>query len=79
MCGIGFLKKGKLYLHAVQCTYPNPEEGIKTSNVIWHWIKGNTNIYTRRIDIVDKAMQEGEFVVTLENKPHIFVNSHPIV
>jgi len=74
-----FFKEGKLYLHAVQCAYPNPEEEIRTSDIIWHWTKGNTNIYTRRIDIVDKAMQEGEFVVTLESKPHIFVNSHPIV
>lgn len=50
---------------------------MKTSNVIWHWVKGDINIYTRRIDIIDKAMQEGEFVEALENKPYIFVHSHP--
>ena len=40
--------------------------------LIWHWTKGNKKIYTRRIEIVDKAIKEGYFVISLKPKPKIF-------
>jgi hypothetical protein len=42
---------------------------------IWHWTKGNKKIYTRRTDVADKAMKEGNFVVVLRKKPHIFCHT----
>ena len=39
---------------------------------IWHWTKGNKKIYTRRIDIAEKAMKEGFMVMGIKKKPHIF-------
>jgi len=46
------------------------------SDVIWHWTRGNINIFTRRMDIAEEAKQDGEFVMSLKNKPHIFVHTH---
>ena len=46
------------------------------SNVIWSWTEEDIHIYTRRIDIVDKAMQEGKFVVTLKNKPRVYYGTY---
>ncbi len=45
------------------------------SDIIWHWTRGNINIFTRQIDLVDKALKDGEFVTTLKDKPHVFVHS----
>jgi hypothetical protein len=39
---------------------------------IWHWTKGNKKIYTRRIDIAEKAMKEGFLVMGIKKKSHIF-------
>ncbi len=41
---------------------------------IWHWTKGNKKIYTRRIDIAEKAMKEGFMVMGIKKKPRIFKN-----
>ncbi len=38
----------------------------------WHWTKGNKKIYTRRTEIVDKAIKEGNIVSILKVKPKIF-------
>jgi len=46
------------------------------SNVIWQWRRGNINIFTRQTDIAEKAIQNGDFVMPLKNKPHIFVHAH---
>ena len=34
--------------------------------------KGNVKIYTKRLDIAQKAAREGKHVVVLKEKPHIF-------
>ena len=46
------------------------------SHVIWHWTRGNIDIFTRQIDIAEKALKDGEFVMPLKDKPHIFVHAH---
>ena len=33
------------------------------SEVIWHWTDGDKKIFTRKIDIVDKAMNKGYYVM----------------
>ncbi len=40
--------------------------------LIWHWTKGNKKIYTRRTEIVEKAIKEGYLVSILKSKPKIF-------
>jgi len=39
---------------------------------IWHWTKGNRKIYTRRIDIAEKAMKEGFLVMGIRKKPIVY-------
>ena len=34
---------------------------------IWHWTKGNSKIYTKKNDIVEKAIKEGFFVIKKKN------------
>jgi hypothetical protein len=41
------------------------------SEFIWHWNKGNKKIYTRRIDIAEKAMNEGTLVMGVRIKPNV--------
>ena len=40
------------------------------SGVIWHWTNGNKKIFTRKIDIVDKAMSEGYYVMPMMISSH---------
>ena len=42
------------------------------SGVVWHWTDGNIGIYTKRFDVVNKAMKEGFSVVPVMAEPHIF-------
>ena len=35
------------------------------------WRKGNTKVFTRRIDIAEKAIGQGHFVTVLKDKPHV--------
>jgi hypothetical protein len=44
------------------------------SNIIWHWAKGGSKIYTRSIYVAEKARREGNVVMPLKEKPHIFTN-----
>ncbi len=39
---------------------------------IWHWTKGNKKIYTRKIEIAEKAMKDGYLVMGVKEKPRIF-------
>ena len=41
--------------------------------MILNWTKGNIKIYTKRLDIAQRAIREGKHVVTLKDKPRIFV------
>jgi len=41
---------------------------------IWQWTKGERKIYTRRVDVAEKAMKEGFLVMGIKEKPHIFRN-----
>jgi hypothetical protein len=43
--------------------------------MICSWLKGNTRVYTKKIDVVKKAMNDGYFVNVLKEKPHIFKNT----
>ena len=42
------------------------------SELIWCWRKGNKTIYTKRLDIAQKAKKEGLLVTVLRNRSHIF-------
>ena len=42
------------------------------SGVIWHWTNGSKKIFTRKIDIIDKAMNEDYYVMPLMVASHIF-------
>ena len=42
------------------------------SGIIWYWANGDKKIFTRKIDIVDKAMNEGYYVVPMMVASHIF-------
>ena len=44
------------------------------SELIWCWRKGNKTIYTKCIDVVEQAMEEGNIVKVLKNGSHIFRN-----
>lgn len=39
--------------------------------MIWSWLKGNSRIYTRKYDIVKKAINEGYYVDVISDKSHI--------
>ena len=43
--------------------------------MICSWFKGNTKVYTKKIDVVKRAMNDGYFVNVLKEKPHIFKNT----
>ena len=36
------------------------------------WKKGNTKVFTKRIDLAEKAIDKGHFVTVLKDKPRIF-------
>ncbi|UCE38680.1 MAG: hypothetical protein JSW00_05480 [Thermoplasmata archaeon] len=42
------------------------------AGVVWHWTNGDKEIFTKRIDTVDKAMQEGYYVMPMMVSSHIF-------
>lgn len=42
------------------------------SGIIWHWTEGDKKIFTRKIDIVDKAMNEGYYVMPMMVASRIF-------
>lgn len=41
------------------------------SEFVWHWINGNSKIYTRKTDVAEKAMKEGMLVMGIKMKPRI--------
>lgn len=38
---------------------------------IWQWRKGDSKIYTRKVEIAEKAMKEGSLVVGKKLKPNV--------
>lgn len=40
--------------------------------MILNWTKGNIRFYTKRLDIVQRAIREGNHVMILKDKSHIF-------
>ena len=44
------------------------------SGLVWHWQKGDKKIFTRKVEVVKKAKQEGSNVKVLKKKPRIFKN-----
>jgi len=41
------------------------------TQLIWHWSKGNSKIFTKKKDIAEKAMKEGFLVIGKKIKPNI--------
>ncbi|MGF3553992.1 MAG: hypothetical protein ACQXXF_01785 [Thermoplasmatota archaeon] len=41
------------------------------SEFIWYWTKGNSKIYTKNIEIADKAMKEGFLIMGKKIKNNI--------
>jgi hypothetical protein len=38
---------------------------------IWHWTKGDSKVFTKNIDVAERAMKEGLFVIGKRIKPNI--------
>jgi hypothetical protein len=45
--------------------------GEKMSEFIWYWTKGNSKVYTRNVEVAEKAMKDGIFVMGTRVKPSI--------
>jgi hypothetical protein len=41
------------------------------SEFIWHWTNGSNKIYTRKIDVAEKAMQDGMLVIGKKLRPRV--------
>ena len=41
------------------------------SEFIWHWTSGNKKIYTKKVEVAEKAMKEGMLVMGMRAKPNI--------
>ena len=39
------------------------------SDFIWHWTKGSSKIYTKNIEVAEKAMKEGILIMGTKLKP----------
>ncbi|MCD6410974.1 MAG: hypothetical protein J7L20_00900 [Thermoplasmata archaeon] len=37
--------------------------GRGVSELVWYWVKGPIRIYTRKEELVEKALREGFFVI----------------
>ena len=42
------------------------------AELVWHWTRGDKKIFTRKVEVAKKAMQDGTFVKVLKEKPRIF-------
>jgi len=66
-------QKIKNYLNNFKIAHPtNSYWGRAMYEFIWHWTKGNKKIYTRKIEIAEKAMKDGYLVMGVKEKPRIF-------
>jgi len=41
------------------------------SEFIWHWTKGSSKIYTKNIEVAEKAMKEGILIMGMKIKSNI--------
>lgn len=41
------------------------------SEFVWHWTNGNKKVYTKNIEIAERAMREGMLVMGIRVKPNI--------
>ena len=41
------------------------------SDFIWYWTKGNSKIYTKNMEVAEKAMKEGILIMGIKSKPTI--------
>jgi len=41
------------------------------SNFVWSWTKGNTKIFTKNIEVAEKAMKEGILIMGTKIKSNI--------
>ena len=42
------------------------------ADFIWHWTKGDKKFFTKKPDVVVKAMKEGTLVHVIKEKPRVF-------
>ncbi len=45
--------------------------GEKMTDFIWYWTKGNSRFFTRKTEVAEEAMKEGELVLGMKVKPNI--------
>lgn len=45
--------------------------GREMSEFIWYWTKGERRIYTRNMEIAEKALKDGMLVMGMRVKPSI--------
>ena len=41
------------------------------TQIIWHWTKGNSKIFTKKKDVAEKAMKDGFSVIVKKAKTNI--------
>ena len=41
------------------------------SEFIWHWTSGNSRVYTKKVEVAERAMKEGNLVMGIREKPRI--------
>jgi hypothetical protein len=45
--------------------------GERMSEFIWYWTEGNSKIYTKNIDLAEKAMRDGILIMGMKITPTI--------
>lgn len=41
------------------------------SEFVWYWTKGDSKIYTKNIEVAEKAMKDGMLIMGMRIKPSI--------
>jgi len=41
------------------------------SEYVWYWTKGNSKVYTKKMDVAEKAMRDGLSVIGIKPKSHV--------
>jgi len=41
------------------------------SEFIWHWTNGNSKVFTKRVEVAERAMKDGMLVMGMRAKPNI--------
>jgi hypothetical protein len=45
--------------------------GESMSDFVWYWTEGSSKIYTKNIELAEKAMKEGILIMGFKSNPNI--------